>query len=706
VVLTRKKEESLFKYFSENEEALRLLEIYLKNDLIVLPIKAAGKAPPVYDSWPRLTREEILRRNASLAWQNYNLALRLDDLVVADIERLEVYDAIFKQPIDEFAKVTWIQRTGGGGYHILFRGHAEPFKVDGFAEIRSGNGQYILVAPSIHPETKKPYQWISDIEKTPIAEISAADLERLRHRLETLKRFRNFIKAMSERWEKSHRHNLSLWLSGVLRKIGLSVEDAELVLKTIVLSRGDEELKDRLTALKTTYERPIEEIGAWSYLRAELESIVGPEHAAEILKTLPTKVDEEIGKESAEKIKKAKVSKPIKIDGVLIEPVECGLAVYRNGRIEIHETYEHEGHILVKDPWLDGVVVLPPEPINIEPKTLWEMTRKYVEKYVYLEDPRLYDVLTAFIGWSYFYDWSNVTPYLYINGPYGSGKTRVLEVLRMLCYRSVLSSIARGPSLFRLIERLGSLTLLIDEGQIRDKDVSDLLRVGYRRGNVIIRVERENDGFELKKFETYCLKAFASVEEPSEDIKQRSIVINMIKNLRPVEKKLDEEAARRIRGGWLHHRLTDKIEVAGDEYTSKYQDARTEEVCSPLISIALRFNPEAAEAIKGYFEDLEEARAAEIRATLEAEIIEYLLKRDYDESGCTFVSVSDLVEAFQRRYSDRKIGRAMSRLGFKKRRDKVLGRGYEIDRNLLRKLAVIYRAEPPEGAINHIILGS
>ncbi|MEM2189702.1 MAG: hypothetical protein QXG35_10305, partial [Nitrososphaerota archaeon] len=482
------------------------------------------------------------------------------------------------------------------------------------------------------------------------------------------------------------------------------------ILKTITLLSHDEEIADRVRALHDTYKRPIEEIGAWSYLKRELEAIVGPERSSEILKLLPVKIDEEIRREheAAEKPRRVKVSKPLRIGDALIEPLECGLVVYKNGRIEIRETYEHEGHILVKDPWLDGVVTLPPEPQNIDPKTLWNMTRRYIEEYVYLEDLRLYDVLTAFIGWSYFYDQNSVTCYLYINGPYGSGKTRLLEVLRMLCYRGVLSSIARGPSLFRLIERLGSLTLLIDESMIRDKDVSDLLRVGYRRGNVIIRAEKENDGFELRKFETYCLKAFASVEEPSEDIKQRSLTINMIKNLRPVGKKLDENMARGIRGGWLYQRLTNKIEVTGNEYASRYQDARFEEICSPLMAIALRFNPEAAEAIKGYFEDLEEARAAEIRATLEAEIIEYLLKRDYDESGCTFVSVSDLVTAFNNRYSDRKIGRAMSRLGFKKRRDKTLGRGYEIDRNLLRKLAIIYRIEAPsgDGAINQLILGS
>ncbi|MEM1515859.1 MAG: hypothetical protein QXH24_07450, partial [Candidatus Bathyarchaeia archaeon] len=410
-----------------------------------------------------------------------------------------------------------------------------------------------------------------------------------------------------------------------------------------------------------------------------------------------------VGEEKAEeKIRRFRVSKPLRIDDVLIEPLERGLAVYRNGHIEVSEEYVHGPDVFVRDPWLDGVVTHPPEPMNIEPKTLWDMTRKYVEEYVYLEGPRLYDVLTAFIGWSYFHDRNNVTPYLYISGPYGSGKTRLLEVLKMLCYRSVLSSIARGPSLFRLIERLGSLTLLIDESQTRDRDVSDLLRVGYRRGNIIIRVERVNDKLRPEKFETFCLKAFASVEEPGEDIKQRSIVINMIRNLKPVGKKLDEDLARKIRGGWLFQRLMNNIDVAGNEYTSKYQDFRVEEICSPLMAVALKFNPDAAEAMKEYFEDLEDARAAEIRSSLEAEIIEYLLKKmqkDHGELGCSFVSVSDLVEGLNNRYSDRRIGRCMSRLGFKKKRDKTLGRGYEIDLNLLTKLGKIYQVEPPEGAI-------
>ncbi|MEM3710398.1 MAG: AAA family ATPase [Nitrososphaerales archaeon] len=266
------------------ENASDFLKFYLSRGLTILPLERESKTAILSD-WPNRSREDLFKHFEYLA--EFNIGLRLDGLIALDIEKPEIYDAIFKQPVDEFAKITWIQRTGKG-YHILFRGHAKPFKVEGFVEIRSGNGQYIVVAPSIHPETKKPYQWISDIKKTPIAEISNADLERLRHKLETLKRFRNFIGAMVECWKRYHRHFLSLWCSGVFRKMGLPFEDALIILTTIVKLAGDEEVEDRLRCLRDTYQKPLNEIKAWSGLKDELVSITGSEEEVRtILKSIP-----------------------------------------------------------------------------------------------------------------------------------------------------------------------------------------------------------------------------------------------------------------------------------------------------------------------------------------------------------------------------------------------------------------------------------
>ncbi|MEM0506715.1 MAG: bifunctional DNA primase/polymerase, partial [Thermosphaera sp.] len=507
------------------------LEFYYSRGLLPLPLECGGKAPVIRD-WPNVSREEALKAFGYL--KEYNTGIKIEPPVfVVDVDDKRLGPLI----LDETPS-TWIVETRRG-IHVYLKapeGHYPATNKKSRLIQLLARGCQVVGPPSV--VEGHVYRFLCDPWETPIAEVSTEKLKLIERIVKTFGEHEALILRFAELWTEGHRHNLSLWLNGALRKSGVEKIDAAIIIKSISLLAGDPELMDRLTAIKTTYERPVEEIGAWSYLKRELESIIGPEWAGEILKMLPAKVDEEVKREreAGKRPRRVRVSAPLEIDGMLIEPVDCGLAVCKNGRTEVCESFEYEGRTFEKDSWVDGVVTLPPEPINIEPKTLWEMTRKYIEEYVYLGDSKLYDVLTGFVGWSYFYDGESVTPYLYINGPYGSGKTRLLEVLKMLCYRSVLSSIARGPSLFRLIERLRSLTLLIDEGMIRDKDVSDLLRVGYRRGNVVIRVERESDKFVLRKFETYCLKGFASLEEPSEDIKQRSVTINMIRNLRPVGK--------------------------------------------------------------------------------------------------------------------------------------------------------------------------
>jgi predicted ATP-dependent serine protease len=130
--------------------------------------------------------------------------------------------------------------------------------------------------------------WITDIKRIPIAEIPKDDLDRLRHKLELLRRFKAFIEAMIECWRRYHRHNLSLWVSGILYKMSLPLEDAEIVLKAIIYLANDEEKEDRLRALRDTFEKDDSKVKGWSGLREELIEITGSaEEVEKILKLLP-----------------------------------------------------------------------------------------------------------------------------------------------------------------------------------------------------------------------------------------------------------------------------------------------------------------------------------------------------------------------------------------------------------------------------------
>ncbi|MEM2690342.1 MAG: bifunctional DNA primase/polymerase [Nitrososphaerota archaeon] len=395
--------------------------------------------------------------------------------------------------------------------------------------------------------------------------------------------------------------------------------------------------------------------------------------------------------EDGEKL--VKISAPITIDGARYEEIEEGLLKIANGEVTIGEMIDN----YVRDPWLEGVVTLPPAPDEVDSAELWGRVRDYIRRYIYHEDKRIYEVLTAFAFWTYFYDKNPWTCYLFILGPYGSGKTRVLEVLSRLCYRAVHSSILRGPSLFRTIEKMGSLTLLIDKrhGYEWHEDVLDLLTTGYRNNGVVIRSETTRDGIKLKKFRTYCAKVIASADEASEDIMQRCVRIMMMRAPSPPPKRLDDDGARMIRAGLLYLRLNNNVEISGEEYRSIYGDARAEEIYSPLGAMAKMFNPDAVEIINSYFRDEEQLRADELRSSDAALILSALsvIIEETPNDAPEFISTGQIVNALNNSITPQRVGRIMKSFGFKPKSN-GRERGYIIDLNLLGRWMDIYRLRP------------
>jgi len=667
----------------QNTERRYLIEVLRKNNLTLIPLKRDEKRPLIV-KWASLSREEL--EEFDLKDYEGNIGIRIEPpIFVVDVDDRRLAPLI----LDEVPS-TWIVETRRG-FHVYLK--AENYypatnKKSRFIQLLA-KGCQVVAPPSVVEGHEYRFVRGPNIEIAELGERKTKMIERI---VESFAKHEQLILSFAKLWSEGHRHNLSLWLNGALRKSGVDKFEASVIVKSICLLSQDPELRDRLTALETTYVRRIEEIGAWSYLKRELESIVGPEHAAEILKLMP-KIDEETKKE--EKARKKKVSGPLVLEdaGVWVEPIEEGLLVIRGDGCEVCEEFDYGGVKYVKDGWIDGVVVLPPKPEEIDSVDLWNMTREFLETYLWFEDERFYDLLVCCVAWSYFYDRNPWTFYVFISGPYGSGKTRLLETLRLLCYRSVLSSIARGPSLYRLIERLSSLTLLIDEVRTKDPDIVDLLRVGYRNNNLIVRTHREKEG--LRKFRTYCFKVFANVDEPTQDVRERSIRIRMVKSLAPLPKKLDEDLARRIRAGWMYQRITKNVVVSGDEYKSEFNDNRVEELFSPIICMAKYFNPNVVGKIKQLLREFENERDEELRDTLESEIVEELLKLVEKEPERDFVSVGELVTLLGNQYSNQKIGRCMARLGFMRvRRGSLRERGYILEKSKILKLGHIYRVKP------------
>lgn len=123
-------------------------------------------------------------------------------------------------------------------------------------------------------------------------------------------------------------------------------------------------------------------------------------------------------------------------------------------------------------------------------------------------------------------------PYNFFNGPTGTGKTRVLEVLEQTCYNATLTPNLSPPALFRLVESM-SPTLLMDEVEKiwstdKSQEIRQVVLSGYKLGASVLRCEKgANDTFITNTFSTYSPKGFANISGLDDVLGNRCITVLM-----------------------------------------------------------------------------------------------------------------------------------------------------------------------------------
>jgi len=355
-----------------------------------------------------------------------------------------------------------------------------------------------------------------------------------------------------------------------------------------------------------------------------------------------------------------------------------------------------------------------PEPF-IDKEQLWNDVRSFVWKHLFLPDEALYDVVTGWIFASWLPEvWPSV-PYLFFFGPVASGKTRGLEVLHRLSYRGILSSNISSAALFRACEEWHP-TIILDETEIYSKneryEVIGLLNSGYRKGQYAIRVKNSEQGAVLEVFDVFGFKALAGTQGLAKTLESRSVLIRMIKNRRPVNLFINEESADSLRSQllmWrmqiLHFKHTDKKDLLKtpecelcelceaflrDIPPLKVESGRIQELFQPLLAVA----NSGRENIVKYAENMDKIRRFEEKASVEAELIEIILKSETTLEENVILS-KNLATEFNKDRNEREkwksnsVGRLMRRLGFEQRHTRQ-GNGWYVDRERLLYLKQIY----------------
>ena len=152
------------------------------------------------------------------------------------------------------------------------------------------------------------------------------------------------------------------------------------------------------------------------------------------------------------------------------------------------------------------------------------------------------DAIALWIAHTWVYVRFEHTPRLAITSPTRRcGKSTLLDVLAATCFRALKTDNVTTAAIFRIIEALRPLTLLIDEADsflTRSDELRGVLNSGCERSGLVIRVEEQDGKYVAVPFATYAPAALAAIRDLPSTLNDRSVPI------RPQRKAAHETVVR------------------------------------------------------------------------------------------------------------------------------------------------------------------
>lgn len=282
------------------------------------------------------------------------------------------------------------------------------------------------------------------------------------------------------------------------------------------------------------------------------------------------------------------------------------------------------------------------------PVGLYYEIKNILKQYIELPKDAAYGLLSSWIIASYFFLIFYAFPFLFIFGKKQSGKSRLLTLLERLCLNALKVKGVSVPSMVDSIDGVRG-TFLNDQAEsLSDNKNIELLGIitdSYTRGGGNRRiVDISNKKRRVLEFEAYSPKAFASIKEIDEDLKDRCIEITM---LRAMKDYPEPEAFLLI---WqdlrdkLYRLLLLKWHFAQEIYqdTGKGVTQRVRELWRPLETILTleMVSIEEVQKIRAFFLESMLVTQSELSDN-EIELFETLLMLLEDKGECV-LTVSEI----------------------------------------------------------------
>jgi hypothetical protein len=256
------------------------------------------------------------------------------------------------------------------------------------------------------------------------------------------------------------------------------------------------------------------------------------------------------------------------------------------------------------------------------PDVIGEVDR-FIRRFAVLPDAA-YLPLAVWAVATYVSEAFDAFPYIALVSPAKRcGKTRVLELLELLCLKAWRGTSPTSAALYRMMA--DSPTLLLDEVEaLRGKQVSEVsqailavLNAGHRKGATVPRCDGPNH--EVKHFPVFGPKAFAAIGGLPDTLADRSICITMqrktasqtVARFLYSKGKTEAEPIRALQTAWAeqYHETVSKIYEGMNDLG--FLTDRDADLWMPLFAVCAVAEPERVGDLRQCAQTLTGAKAAD-----------------------------------------------------------------------------------------------
>lgn len=237
------------------------------------------------------------------------------------------------------------------------------------------------------------------------------------------------------------------------------------------------------------------------------------------------------------------------------------------------------------DPW--------PEPVSIT--DVLDDIASAIDRHMILAASAR-DAVALWVAHTWVYRRFDHTPRLAITSPEKRcGKSTLLEVLRSTCRTPIKADNLSASSVFRTVEALAPLTLLVDEADSHLKDNAEELRgvlnSGFEKSGMVIRVTEIAGEHVPVQFATFAPVALAGIKSLPETLEDRSVPIRL-------ERKTADQSVSKLREAGARAALAEiarklcawsqdgALALDADPSMPHALNDREGDICVPLIAIA------------------------------------------------------------------------------------------------------------------------